>query len=54
MVSSDDEIAEYVLKIVDAFVPKNEVSSRLLPEITRICSDSARVWLRPESRAANR
>jgi len=30
MVSSDDEIAEHVLKVVDAFVSKDEAPSRLL------------------------
>src|SRR5579872_2744969 len=38
MVSSDDEIPENELKMVDAFVSKNETSSRLLPVITRMCS----------------
>jgi CheY-like chemotaxis protein len=53
MVSSDDEIAECALKAVDAFVSKNEVPSRLLPVITRICSDNTPGSLRPQSRAAN-
>ena len=42
MVSSDDEIAEYALKVVDAFVSKNEAPSRLLPVITRICGETFR------------
>jgi len=41
MVSSDDEIAEHALKVVDAFVSKNEAPSRLLPVITRISSKSS-------------
>lgn len=40
MVSSDDGIAEHALKVVDAFVSKNETPSRLLPVITRICGEN--------------
>jgi len=40
MVSSDDEIAECALKVVDAFVSKNEAPSRLLPVITQICGEN--------------
>ena len=40
MVSSDDEIAECALKVVDAFISKNEASSRLLPVIARICGEN--------------
>jgi CheY-like chemotaxis protein len=40
MVSSDEEIAEYALKVVDAFVSKNEAPSRLLPVIARICGEN--------------
>jgi CheY-like chemotaxis protein len=40
MVSSDEEIAEYALMVVDAFVSKNEAPSRLLPLITRICGEN--------------
>ena len=40
MVSSDDEIPEYVLKVVDAFVSKYEAPNRLLPVLTRICGES--------------
>ena len=40
MVSSDDEIPEYVLNTVDAFVSKNEAPGRLLPVITRICGEN--------------
>ena len=40
MVSSDDEIAEQALKVVDAFVSKNDAPSRLLPVITRICGEN--------------
>jgi DNA-binding NtrC family response regulator len=47
LVSSDDEIPEEVLKLVDAFVPKNEAPNRLLPVITRFCDnrplDNARI-----------
>jgi DNA-binding response OmpR family regulator len=39
MVSNDDEISEDVLKVVDAFVPKGEASSRLVPVISRMCGD---------------
>jgi CheY-like chemotaxis protein len=37
MVSSDEEIPGHVLEVVDAFVPKHEAPSRLLPVLTRIC-----------------
>jgi len=40
MVSSDDDIAEYALQVVDAFVSKSEAPSRLLPVITRICGEN--------------
>jgi DNA-binding NtrC family response regulator len=40
MVSSDDEIPEHALNVVDAFVSKNEAPSRLLPVITRICGET--------------
>jgi CheY-like chemotaxis protein len=40
MVSSDDQIPEHALKMVDAFVSKNEAPSRLLPVITRMCGES--------------
>ena len=40
MLSSDDEIPEPALSLVDAFVSKNEAPSRLLPVITRICGGS--------------
>lgn len=39
VVSSDDEIPEYVLKVVDAFVCKYEAPSRLLPVLTRFCGE---------------
>ena len=38
MVSSDDQIPEHALRLVDAFVPKSEAPSRLLPVIAQICS----------------
>jgi CheY-like chemotaxis protein len=41
MVSSDDEIPEHALKVVDAFVTKNEAPSRLLPVIARMCGAQA-------------
>jgi CheY-like chemotaxis protein len=40
MVSSDDAIPEPALKVVDAFVSKNEAPHRLLPVITRICGET--------------
>ena len=40
MVSSDDEIPQHALKVVDAFISKNEAPSRLLPVITRICGEN--------------
>jgi CheY-like chemotaxis protein len=40
MLSSDDEIPEPALSMVDAFVSKNEGLSRLLPVITRICGEN--------------
>ncbi len=43
MVTSDDNIAEYALKVVDAFVSKSEAPSRLLPVITRICGETHRL-----------
>jgi len=39
MVSSDDQIPGHTLNVVDAFVSKNDVPSRLLPVITRICGE---------------
>jgi len=39
MVSSEPEIPEHALSVVDAFVPKDEAPSRLLPVITRICGE---------------
>ncbi len=40
MLSSDEEIPEHALKMVDAFVSKNDAPSRLLPAITRICGEN--------------
>ena len=40
MVSSDDEIPEHALNVVDAFVSKNDAPSRLLPVISQICGES--------------
>jgi CheY-like chemotaxis protein len=37
MVSSDDQLPDHVLKVVDGFIPKHEAPSRLLPLLTRIC-----------------
>ena len=39
MFSSDDHIPEQALSVVDAFVSKNEAPRRLLPVISRICSE---------------
>ena len=41
MVSSDEEIPEHVFRVVDAFVSKDQASSRLLPVITQICGGNA-------------
>ena len=40
MVSSDEEIPEPALHVVDALVSKNEQPSRLLPVIARICGEN--------------
>jgi CheY-like chemotaxis protein len=39
MVSSDEEIPSHVLGVVDAFVPKDEAPTRLLPVLARICDE---------------
>lgn len=39
MVSSDEEIPSEVLEAVDAFVPKHQTPSRLVPVLTRICDE---------------
>jgi CheY-like chemotaxis protein len=39
MVSSDEEVPEHVLKVVDAFVPKHLAPTRLVPVLTRICDE---------------
>jgi DNA-binding NtrC family response regulator len=41
MFSSDGEIPEHVLRVVDAFVSKYEAPSCLLPVITRVCGESS-------------
>ena len=41
MLSSDDEIPEQALNVVNAFVSKNEASRRLLPVISRICDENS-------------
>ncbi len=41
MVSSDDEISEDALNVVDAFVSKDEAPRRLLPVLLGICGESA-------------
>jgi DNA-binding NtrC family response regulator len=41
MVSSDNQIPEQALKVVDAFIPKHEAPSRLLPVITQICDENS-------------
>lgn len=40
MVSSDDQIPEHALQVVDAFVSKDDAPSRLLPVITQVCGES--------------
>jgi len=40
MLSSDEDIPENVLQVVDAFVSKNDAPGRLLPVITRICGET--------------
>jgi DNA-binding NarL/FixJ family response regulator len=40
MLSSDDEIPEPALNVVNAFVSKNEASRRLLPVISRIFGEN--------------
>ena len=40
MFSSDEDIAEHALKVVDAFVSKNDARNRLLPVIASICGDN--------------
>jgi CheY-like chemotaxis protein len=40
MVSSDIEISEDALNVVDAFVSKDEAPSRLLPTLVGICGES--------------
>jgi two-component system cell cycle response regulator len=37
MISSDPEILEHVINTVDAFIPKHDAPTRLLPVLTRIC-----------------
>jgi DNA-binding NtrC family response regulator len=41
MVSSDEWIPEHTLKMVDAFVSKNEAHSCLVPAITHICGENS-------------
>jgi CheY-like chemotaxis protein len=40
MLSSDEEIPEHALKVVDAFVSKNDAPSGLLPAITQVCGEN--------------
>ena len=40
MVSSDSEISEDALNVVDAFVSKDEAPRRLLPVVVGICGES--------------
>jgi len=40
MVSSDNEISEDALNVVDAFVSKDEAPRRLLPVVVGICGES--------------
>src|ERR1700684_1713102 len=37
MVSSEEQIPSHVLEVVDAFVPKDQAPTRLVPVLTRIC-----------------
>ena len=39
MLSSDEEIPADALKVVDAFVSKNDAPASLLPVITRVCGE---------------
>jgi hypothetical protein len=39
MVSNDDAIPEQVLSAVDAFLPKDEAASHLLPVIVSVCGE---------------
>ena len=39
MVSSEEQIPSRVLDVVDAFVPKHETPSLLVPVLTRICDE---------------
>jgi CheY-like chemotaxis protein len=39
LVSSDEDIPDHILKVVDAFVPKHQAPSHLLPVLTRICDE---------------
>ena len=41
MVSSDDQIPEQALSVVDAFVPKDKAASDLLPILAKICGGSS-------------
>ncbi len=41
MVSSDDKIPEQTLKMVDAFLSKDEAADRLLPVITHIAVEAS-------------
>ena len=54
MLSSDDEIPEQALNVVNAFVSKNEASRQLLPVISRICGEPPQGPRIPESRPENR
>jgi DNA-binding NtrC family response regulator len=39
MVSSDEEIPSHVLDVVDAFVPKHQAPTHLVPVLSRICDE---------------
>jgi CheY-like chemotaxis protein len=41
MLSSDQEIPEHALNVVDAFVSKNDAPSRLFPMIIRMCDENS-------------
>ena len=39
MVSSEPELPNHVLDVVDAFVPKDQAPTHLVPVLTRICDE---------------
>ena len=53
MLSSDEEIPERALNVVDAFVSKNDAPSRLLPMIIRMCGENPPGSKEPEPTPEN-